>query len=192
MKPTKNRVYCNDSGKIRMLFETEKKANLFIKFNSEEIESESGYSPIRVYFCITCNGWHVTSKEERLNMVSKTEHLLNLFTNEGKSKLTEREREIAEGKRKEELEKTNVQRLEKIYTRIDYGIKSLEMMMERLTYYSETLVTVYNYIEFMEKFGINETILRNINSVLNRFNKEIKTIGHNVWTQIHKENDSET
>ena len=33
-----------------MLFETEKKAETFIKFNSDEIEEESGYKPEDVIF----------------------------------------------------------------------------------------------------------------------------------------------
>ena len=73
MRPTKNRVFCKDSGRPKILFETEKKANTFIKFNSQEIETEVGYSPIRSYFCIFCNGWHVTSKTEPVDIKSKTE-----------------------------------------------------------------------------------------------------------------------
>jgi len=90
MKPTKNRVYCNDVGSPKMLFQTEKKANRFIQFNSEEIESENGYSPVRAYFCIFCNGWHVTSKNDRSNAVSKTEQLLNKYIEERKRKLADK------------------------------------------------------------------------------------------------------
>jgi hypothetical protein len=177
MKPTKNRIYCNDSGRIKMLFETEKKANLFIKFNSEEIESESGYSPIRVYFCISCNGWHVTSKEDHQDMISKTEYLLNLLTDKGKKKLTEKEREISTEKRKEELN-TSIKRLRNIYTKIDYKIKDLEIIMERLNYYSESLVAIYEYVEFMKKIGLSETELLNINLTLTLLGRELRNIGY--------------
>lgn len=64
MKPTKNKVFCLECGRPKMLFESEKKANNFIKFNSQEIISDTGRAPIRSYFCIACNGWHVTSKEK--------------------------------------------------------------------------------------------------------------------------------
>ena len=37
MKPTKNRVYCRDCGRVKMLFETEKQADTFIRFNRDEI-----------------------------------------------------------------------------------------------------------------------------------------------------------
>ena len=39
MKPTKNRVYCRDCGRVKMLFETEKQADTFIRFNREELKS---------------------------------------------------------------------------------------------------------------------------------------------------------
>ena len=61
MKPSKSRVYCPECGRQKILFETEKKALNFIKFNSEEIEEESGRAPIRAYYCEFCGGWHVTS-----------------------------------------------------------------------------------------------------------------------------------
>ena len=56
MKPNKSFVYCTDSNRRKMLFETEKKAENFMKFNNEEIEKESGYSPQRSYYCIFCTG----------------------------------------------------------------------------------------------------------------------------------------
>ena len=65
MKPTKNRVYCRDCGRVKMLFETEKQADTFIRFNREEID-----------FCIICNGWHVTSKKEHGHLISKSEKIL--------------------------------------------------------------------------------------------------------------------
>ena len=76
MKPTKNRVYCRDCGRVKMLFETEKQADTFIRFNREEIEERAGYCPARSYFCIICNGWHVTSKKEHGHLISKSEKIL--------------------------------------------------------------------------------------------------------------------
>ena len=75
MKPTKNRVYCNDCGKTKMLFDTEKKADNFIAFNQEEIRKEAGYAPQRSYFCLFCGGWHITSIKEDIGK-SKNEELL--------------------------------------------------------------------------------------------------------------------
>lgn len=42
-----------------MLFEEEKKALNFIKFNSGEYEDRV---PVRAYYCHVCMGWHITSK----------------------------------------------------------------------------------------------------------------------------------
>jgi hypothetical protein len=61
MKPTKNRYYCPASDRIKMLFESESKANNFMKFNAETIEKENGYKPVRAYYCVNCIGWHLTS-----------------------------------------------------------------------------------------------------------------------------------
>ncbi len=79
MKPNKNIVYCMDCGRSKMKFETEKKANNFIKFNSEEIEAETGVSPNRCYYCLYCIGWHVTSRKEKINAKSKTELVLEQY-----------------------------------------------------------------------------------------------------------------
>jgi len=48
-----------------MLFETEKKAETFIKFNSDEIAEETGYKPERSYFCTYCGGWHITKERTK-------------------------------------------------------------------------------------------------------------------------------
>lgn len=79
MKPSKSKVFCRDSGKPKILFETEKKADNFIKFNAEEIESESGYCPVRSYYCIYCGGYHVTSKKNKPDALSRSEKVLGEY-----------------------------------------------------------------------------------------------------------------
>ena len=91
MKPTKNRFFCKDCRKIKMLFDTEKKAENFIKFNSEEIEAETGFKPERSYFCIACNGWHLTHKKEILNIKSRTEIIQDLYNQEREQKAVVKE-----------------------------------------------------------------------------------------------------
>lgn len=61
MKPTKNRKFCIGCKKTKMLFESQSKADNFIKFNSEEISIQSKKVPTRSYYCSFCCGWHVTS-----------------------------------------------------------------------------------------------------------------------------------
>lgn len=72
MKPTKNQYYCLDCGRIKMLFESKKKADNFIKFNRDAFEEEGKKVPVRSYYCPVCGGWHVTSNpnEEHFNTIS--------------------------------------------------------------------------------------------------------------------------
>lgn len=56
-----------------MLFETQAKADNFIKFNKDEILEDHGRAPVRSYYCSFCNGYHVTSNPstefgEKLNV----------------------------------------------------------------------------------------------------------------------------
>ena len=61
MKPIRNQVFCVGCNRTKMLFETQAKANNFIKFNSEGIKEENGKAPVRSYYCEFCGGYHVTS-----------------------------------------------------------------------------------------------------------------------------------
>ena len=80
MKPSKNKIFCRDCGKQKQVFETEKKADNFIKFNSNDIELENGYAPKRSYFCIACGAWHITSNENEFQGKSFTEKVLEKYT----------------------------------------------------------------------------------------------------------------
>ena len=60
MKP-KNRVMCPDCGREKILFESEKKAKNFIKFNGSELVDD--ISKLRVYYCPACCGYHISSHE---------------------------------------------------------------------------------------------------------------------------------
>lgn len=119
MKPTKSRVYCRDGGRMKILFETEKKAETFIKFNSEEIEAQAGYSPNRSYYCIICNGWHVTSKKEDVNIKSKTETVLRFYTEEK-----------ARRQKAAEIRKSNSQELRRRLDKIEQIIASLATLQQ--------------------------------------------------------------
>lgn len=63
MKPKKNKVYCPDCNRTKMLFPSEEKALNFMRFNTAEILEESNTAPIRAYYCDSCSGWHLTSLE---------------------------------------------------------------------------------------------------------------------------------
>lgn len=95
MKP-KNRVYCNACGRSKMLFETEKKALLFIKFNSDEILVDNVVTPTRAYYCESCMGWHVTHIKDGNKIEQRIE--------EGKTKREEMENWVTEQKRQMKLQ----------------------------------------------------------------------------------------
>jgi len=61
MKPVKNRIFCRAVRHAKMLFETQEKAENFIRFNRDEILQSRGKAPCRCYYCFFCMGWHVTS-----------------------------------------------------------------------------------------------------------------------------------
>ena len=63
--PTKNRVFCPAIRRTKMLFETEKKALNFIKFNGAALEELNGYAPKRAYLCPACGGWHLTHLDQQ-------------------------------------------------------------------------------------------------------------------------------
>lgn len=124
MKPTKNRVYCNDCGRQKMLFETEKKADTFLKFNSEEIESDTGYCPQRSYFCISCNGWHVTSTKGNDSVKSRTEMVMELYEQREADKALIKERNAEIRKIRDEKTKSKLEDINK-------RIEMLEFITEK-------------------------------------------------------------
>ena len=170
MRPTKNRIYCFDSGKNKMLFENEKKANLFIKFNSEEIVSESGHGPVRSYFCISCNGWHVTSKNDVRNIKSRTEKVLDLYYENKK-------RTAIENKQKSEIRKEKAQTLKNLLEKIESEIIELETANKnRVSNDSiDVLNNVYEELENAKILGITGKKLKSIKDKLTTLSIEIET-----------------
>lgn len=64
MRP-KNRVFCPQCNRPKLLFTSREKAYTFIRFNAQDITAQSGHAPNRAYFCQGCGGWHVTSKPKQ-------------------------------------------------------------------------------------------------------------------------------
>jgi ribosomal protein S27E len=105
MKPLKNKVFCYDCGRQKMLFETEVKAQAFMRFNNEEIESVNGYAPIRSYFCNVCGGWHLTSKMGEAYISPKTEKILEEYETAKRLREERKAQKLIQEKKKEILEK---------------------------------------------------------------------------------------
>ena len=75
MKP-KNRVMCPDCGRAKMLFETEKQANTFLKFNMNAV-NPNGDKIMRVYYCPACCGYHISSHEYKGG--NRTDRLIEAY-----------------------------------------------------------------------------------------------------------------
>ena len=88
MKPIRNKIFCYGCRKHKMIFETQAKADNFIRYNSEGILEENGKAPVRSYYCEMCGGYHVTSNPsseigERLNQRDRQLiHNLTAYKNE--------------------------------------------------------------------------------------------------------------
>lgn len=72
----KNRVMCPDCGKSKQLFETERKANDFIKWNGDSIEHGES---LRAYYCPSCCGWHISHQKYRPMYDRNTDRLLDAY-----------------------------------------------------------------------------------------------------------------
>lgn len=75
MKP-KNRVFCPDCGRQKMLFETERKAQDFLRWNSDEIHNGELLHP---YYCHACCGWHLSHVEHREEYDSRMDERISMY-----------------------------------------------------------------------------------------------------------------
>ena len=116
MKPSRGRVFCRECRRPKLLFDSEKKADLFIKFNADEIEECNGYAPDRSYYCIACGGWHVTHKPFDPAMKSVSERVVEEYNNSVKSKESMRQKVM--GKR-HEIHKNNLEHISEISVLIE-------------------------------------------------------------------------
>lgn len=89
MRPNK-RIFCRECSRKKILFDTEKKALNFIKWNGDEIEATTGRRPVRVYYCTCCGGWHTTSIPIFNNPNGRINKVLKAYNQELKFKKNER------------------------------------------------------------------------------------------------------
>jgi hypothetical protein len=77
MKPKNNRVVCPECFRQKMLFETQKQADNFIKWNGEDIDTNGG--ELRSYYCPACGGYHISSKPYKKVYEHNTENLIKRY-----------------------------------------------------------------------------------------------------------------
>lgn len=166
MKPTKNRFFCNDCGKIKIRFETEDKANRFIKFNADEIESETGVRPERSYYCISCDSWHITSKKNK-SVKSRTEVVIDEYNKSKEEGKRNKKQEIKEQTDKEtKLKREGVNEL----------IKKIESNIDTIKFFKK-LDKKYDYVEILNE---SYSVLKEIKtSVL-----ELESIYRNILSEV--------
>jgi len=75
---------CPDCGRQKLLFETEKKAQTFIKFNGDEVNPD-GTRELRPYYCPACCGYHISSKPYRGNYEGRTDRLIERYYRDKKT-----------------------------------------------------------------------------------------------------------
>ena len=68
---------CPECFRPKMLFETQKQADNFIKWNGSDIDTQGG--ELRSYFCKACGGWHITSKPYKESYEYNTENLIKRY-----------------------------------------------------------------------------------------------------------------
>ena len=69
---------CPDCGRPKMLFETERKANDFIKWNGDELHVPDGCE-LRAYYCPSCCGWHISHQRYKKGYDKSTDRLIYAY-----------------------------------------------------------------------------------------------------------------
>ena len=67
---------CPDCGKQKILFESEAKANNFIKFNKDIINNGD---KLRAYYCPACCGWHISHQSFHKDMEGRTDKIIEAY-----------------------------------------------------------------------------------------------------------------
>lgn len=78
MRPNdKNRIMCPDCGRPKMQFESERKAQDFIKWNADDFPQ--GGDSLRVYYCKACCCWHISHKQYSKGYGTQLNHKIEAF-----------------------------------------------------------------------------------------------------------------
>lgn len=79
----RNRVMCPDCGKSKLQFETEKKAQDFIRWNGSELKRQDGN--LRPYYCPACCCWHISHKQKYDGIDQRTDRMIERYNNSRKA-----------------------------------------------------------------------------------------------------------
>lgn len=137
MKPTK-RIMCPDCGRAKMLFETERKANDFIKWNGGDIYVPEGCE-LRAYYCPSCCGWHISHQRHSERYDSQTDNLIGAFKR-SKTSVSRIDKLINRDLFEEEQRKLEKKAM-KVYDKIPEETKALGLKMHIKKFLDSYLVT---------------------------------------------------
>ena len=157
MKPTKNKVFCKNCDRTKMLFETERKAENFMKFNSEEIQEESGYSPQRSYYCLFCGGWHVTSLKDKVGLSRKEQFLEEI---EQQKQVNPKEPKI-----KQNVNPENKEKYEGIRHDLENQLKEMSALQKEI-FLNENASLLKKEIEQLNSSGKDKEKLKTVRQTL--------------------------
>lgn len=154
MKPSRGRAYCREAQRLKIFFETERKAENFIKFNHADMIQESGFAPTRWYYCIACDGWHVSSSRRFKNAANKTELVIEAFTQE-----TTPTRHVPQADAKDNIPKTivpqiikksailtpeeKIDRLKEVLKKISQRIPTIAVLLDQ----KSEKILIHNFID---------------------------------------------
>lgn len=79
---------CPDCHRPKMLFETERKAQDFIRWNGDSMEY--GSETLRAYYCPSCCGWHISHHEHKERYDRQTDNMLEAYRRRIKKSHSER------------------------------------------------------------------------------------------------------
>lgn len=180
MKPIKSRIYCPECGRQKILFETEKKALNFIKFNSEEIEEESGRAPIRAYYCEFCGGWHVTSSTHYSESKTSANAFIKAYNQDIQTTPIKSEEASLEEQIQKQVDNI-IEVLQKLSYDVVQGIYTKEQAMEMTTELWD-FFKIYVYKKpniSYKKRKLRQFFRRFGYSVANFSNKKLKNLNNN-------------
>lgn len=145
MKPKNNSYWCPDCNRPKMRFDTEKKAQNFIKYNGSDILKEGQtIDQIRVYYCPSCCAYHITTKPHKKSYDNRTDILINNYKKDKAnrailSRLLKTDEEIIKDIRKEaqKASVTSVRELKQIITEYfayhsHYNLKKQEEIRHKI------------------------------------------------------------
>ena len=161
MRPNdKNRIMCPDCGRPKMQFESERKAQDFIKWNADGFEN--GGESLRAYYCKACCCWHISHKQYWWGYGKQLDSKIEAF----------KQQKGNSGKRLDKLIRSSniepaIRQAEEIYSQLNLEFKSRKDLRSTISDFLK------DHEEYQDSSALREEIahLYNIDSRKKKKNK---------------------